>query len=205
MKRIIWSSILALTFSTDAYAGFERWTANSKKNPFSGGTDVSVLYNVSRVAQVQVQCDSGKQGITIVAIPGYEVTPDALAYKPTVRFAVDGEIILSGVSASVSAFGANLAGVVIELTKENADKVTDGLLAAKRQIAIEDGLSSKPFLLTARGSTAAAKKVKQCYQAQKGDAPEPKTDDEAANANRIAEIKEQIEKLKSELLELERQ
>lgn len=139
-----------------------------------------------------------------MAIPGYEASADTLLFEPIVRFAIDGEIILSNLSAKVSAFGANLAGVVIKLTKEDADKFTDGLLSAQRQIALEDGLSSKPFLLTARGSTAAAKKIKQCYQAQKGIAPEPTADDDAGKAERIAEIKVEIEKLTKELEELDR-
>lgn len=204
MKTKLLSLALLLVSMNSANAGFERWTASAKKNPFSGGVDVSVIYNVSRNSQVQVQCDSGKQGIKIVAIPGFEASADLLIFTPSIRFAVDGKIILTDVPAKVSVFGANLAGVAITLTKENADKFTDGLLSAKRQIALEDGISSKPFLLTARGSTAAARKIKQCYQAQKGAAPEPTADDDAGRVERIAEIKLEIKKLTDELNKLER-
>lgn len=203
MRTILLGFTLIFATITTANAGFERWTAETKKNPFSGGVDVSVLYNLNRDAQIQVNCDSAKQGITITAIPGYEASSDSLAFKPTIRFAVDGEIILSDIAARTAAYGANLLGVVIELTKENADKFTDGLLSAKRQIAIEDGMSTEPFLLTAKGSTAAAQKVKQCYQAQKGVAPEPTADDDAGKIERIAEIKLEVEKLTNELKELE--
>jgi len=203
MRLFLLSVSLLIACVTTANAGFQRWSATVEKNPFSGGVDVSVLYLVSRDAQIQVRCDSGKQGITIVAIPGYEATADALAFEPSVRFAVDGDILLSDIPARVSSFGSNLAGVVIHLSKEKADRFTDGMLSARRQIAIEDGMSTKPFLLTARGSTAAARKVKQCYQAQKGSGMAPIADEDRGKADRIRELRLQIEQLKKELAELE--
>ncbi|MEP2945906.1 MAG: hypothetical protein ABJN11_16060 [Lentilitoribacter sp.] len=201
--RLLATALLFYLTTNIAYAGFERWTTTAKNNPFSGGVDVSVLYNVSRDAQVQVQCDSGEQGITIVAIPGYEVTGGVLSLEPAVNIAIDGEIILSDVKARISAFGANLVGIVIKLEKQNADKLTDGFLSAQSQIALDDGISTKPFLLTAKGSTSAAKKVKQCYQAQKGAGSEPVADDDMGKAERIAELKLEIEKLTQELKALE--
>lgn len=204
MKTIALGLILSIASINTAHAGFEKWTTTAKNNPFSGGVDVSVLYNVSCDGHIQVRCDSGEQGITIVAIPGYEANDNVLLYEPDIKIAIDGKIILTDISASVGAFGANLVGVIVKLTKQNADKLTDGFLSAQRQIAFEDGLSSKPFLLTARGSTAAAKKIKQCYQAQKGNAAAPLADEDSGKSERIAEIKIEIEKLTKELEVLER-
>ena len=185
-----------------ASAGFERWTAEVKKNPFSSGTDVSLNYSVSQRQAVLLTCDSGQSGVRLIAIPGYEATATSLLYEPTMKIAVDGEIILEGLKGSVSAFGANLAGVSVDLAKSDADKLTDAFVSARRQIAVEDGMSSRPFLLTARGSTAAARKLKTCYLAQKG-AAEPVADEDVGKRERIAEVRAEIEKLEAELKELE--
>lgn len=195
-------SLMALV--SPAEAGFQRWTATVTSNPFSDGTNVSVLYNMNRRAQVQVRCDSGEQGIELVMIPGYEMSFGASAFRPTVRIAVDGEIILEGIRGEVSAYGANQAGVSITLQRADADVLTDAFVKALRQIAIEDGMSQEPLLLTARGSTAAARKVQQCYQAQKG-GDEPLTDEQVAgtsSSERAREIQAEIDRLQAELRQL---
>ena len=192
-------ALFVLVQTNSAHAGFQRWTASVKNNPFSGGKDVSVLYIVNANSQIQIVCDSAKQGIRMTVIPGYEASPAALSRSPTVRIAVDGEIILSKLVGMVNTFGANLAGVSVELTKSAADTMTAAFVSARRQIAIEDGMSNGPHLLTARGSTAAARKVQQCYRAQKGTEAAPAADADATRNQQIAEIEQQVRDLQARL------
>lgn len=192
---------LSVQFSL-AYAGFERWTSQVENNPFTGGTDVTVLYNLSARSQVSLSCDSAENGVNLVAIPGWEMTSSIDGFEPSMKIAVDGNIILSGLIAQIGAFGENLAGAYITLTKEDAVKLTEAFVTAQKQIAIEDGMSTKPFLMSARGSTASALKLKQCYEAQKGISQAPATDDQLGKQARIAEIQAEIKKLRNELLEL---
>lgn len=164
--RVIFTVIAIACMATPAKADFQRWSAEVEENPFSGGTNVVLNYSLALRTQVQVNCDSSGDGIELIAIPGYEYTSDMALFFPTVKLAVDGEIIINGVVSDVGAFGANQAGVKAQLNKEQAEKLTSAFVSAKRQIAVEDGMSSKPFLLTARGSTAAAQKLRLCYEAQ---------------------------------------
>lgn len=203
MKPILVAATILMSSINSANAGFRSWSYEIKQNPFSGGIDVAVLYSLTERTQVQVSCDSGKSGIKIVAIPGYEMTERMRSLRPKTRIAVDGEIILSEMEGNVRSFGANKAGIIIELTKKDAVALTNAFIAAQRQIAIEDGMSARPFLLSAKGSTAAAKKIKQCYDAQKGNGTDISVDGAPSNAERIAEIKAEIEKLNKELGELE--
>ncbi len=69
-------------------------------------------------------------------------------------------------SGRTGAFGDNVAGVIVELNGENADKFIRAFIASKKQIAFKDGISDGPHLLKARGSTKAGHQMKLCLQGQ---------------------------------------
>jgi len=186
-------------FVSKAVAGFDRWSTEIESNPFSGGKDVNVLFVVSRSAQVQVRCDSTSSGLQIVAIPGFELPVDLQNEIVEIKLAVDGDVVVGDQSAVVSAFGANLAGVVIALNKNLSGSFTKAMITAKRQIAISDGISSKPFLLNARGSTKAGKALDQCLEVQVGKQADIETGTDSDKLARIQEIEKQISDLQKEL------
>ena len=203
LKRIfiyLFSTTMLLATTQQAYS-FDRWEVEVKKNPFTNGVDVSSVYPISFRSQVAISCDSGKTGIRLVAIPGFEFSSDLSLITPKVKIAVDGNVISGGLNGRVKAFGANLAGVVVEIDNQQAEIITSAFAAAKRQIAIKDGISTKPFLLTARGSTKSAQKIQQCFRAQRQQAAPPLADDQSAvsKAEQILEIENQISELQSKL------
>jgi len=203
--RLIFAILINLSFILSSHAGFQRWSTEIKSNPFSGGKDIDVLFNASRTQQVQVTCNSSKSGIQFVAIPGFELPSSLAGEIVDVKIAVDGAIVVADQKGVVSAFGANLAGVVIPLDKNSATKVTEAMINATRQIAISDGISTQPFLLNARGSTKAGKSLNECLAVQKGDQEDVSSEINIEKDARITEIKKKISDLEVELRKLESQ
>ena len=117
---------------------------------------------------VVVFCDTSDVGIKIRAIPGFDYVEGLALVSPKASFAIDGQKLLDA-DGSTGQVGNNLAAVDITLDADKALKFVKAFAAAKKQVAIKDGISDAPHLLTARGSTNAGKALSACIEAQKAD------------------------------------
>ena len=158
--RLFAAAIAALT-ATPVAAGFDRWTHEVEQDPFSGESSVTVSYSTSIRSGVIMFCGGGKPGITIRAVPGYEFTATLDGFEPAVAIAVDGKVVAETVG-KIGVVGANLAAAEATFHRDQMLDLLKAFEGAVRQIAIRDGMSDRPFLLTARGSTAAARAMKAC-------------------------------------------
>jgi hypothetical protein len=165
MRKEIGALVGFLAMCKSAHAGFDRWTTEVEKDPFSGGTRVTVDLSTSIRSGVIIFCDSSEQGVRVRIIPGYEYDPVLEGETPTVEFAIDGTKLLSqeGYTGSV---GANLAVAEVGLTPENSRRFIEKFAKAESQVAIKDGISDRPALLTARGSTKAGAVLSTCINQQ---------------------------------------
>jgi hypothetical protein len=148
-----------------SYAGFKNWSVDKEADPFSGGESVSVNFMSSIRSGVVVLCDSAKKGLTVRAIPGFDYDPKLEGFKPTVKFAFDGKLLFDA-EGETGAVGNNLAVSQVVLDGDQAKQFVDAFAAAKKQIAIDDGIADKPHLLTARGSTSAGQAIVACIAKQ---------------------------------------
>ena len=112
-------------------------------------------------------CDSADPGLMIRVIPGY-VTNGAAGKISTIKFAVDGELILEHFSV-MGEVGDSLATSETILTREQSEKLIEAMARAQKQIAIDDGFSDRPHLLNARGSTKAGEALRSCMLTQKSE------------------------------------
>jgi len=146
-------------------AGFQSWSVEVDNDPFSKGSRVTVDYMSSLRSGVLIICDTAEHGLSIRAIPGFTFTEQMRGYEPVMEFAIDGERLLGqkGVTGSV---GDNLAAVETKLGSGDAEKFVDTFASAKRQVAVKDGISDRPYLLAARGSTKAGAALVKCMQRQ---------------------------------------
>ena len=163
--RLLISVALVCMSAIPAFAGFERWTVESEKDPFSGGLRTTINYMSSVRSGVLVICDSAQKGLEVRMIPGFAYEASLEGYTPDVEFAIDGERLMGqpGVTGSV---GDNLAASMTMLTGDTAQKFVDAFAGAKSQIAIKDGIADRPYLLNARGSTKAGDALVKCMAAQ---------------------------------------
>lgn len=160
--KFAFAIVCAIVGTTAAHAGGGRWTADVESDPFTKGTKVSLDYSAADNSGVAILCDTTQQGIAeIRAVPGYAYAPILKGKSPRVAVAVDGNILfeLSGYTGSV---GDNLAAVGGFMTAEQAREFAEAFTAAKKQIAIKDGISDRPYLLTTAGSTASGKALLSC-------------------------------------------
>jgi len=102
----------------------------------------------------------------IRAVPGFAMEASLIDFKPTMEFAIDGKKVL-GQEGKGGAVGDNVAAAETMLTKENSQAFVEAFAAAAKQIAVKDGISDRPFLLTARGSTKAGAALVECMAGQK--------------------------------------
>jgi hypothetical protein len=176
MKRLI-VTITSMIFGLSAAtAGFDSWTVETESDPFAGAQIVTASYNSSARNGVFIECNSETGTVILKAIAGWAYIPDLALVTPEVQYAVDGNVIaISGV-AETGAFGDNVAGVSVRFDADQARKLVEAFSSAKKQIAVKDGISDRPLLLKARGSTAVGKKLLGCIDKFKPSLPEVKID-----------------------------
>ncbi len=148
-----------------ASADFERWSAEIENDPFSNGMRVTVDYMSSIRSGVVIICDTKEPGILIRSIPGFAYEASLMLVTPEMQIAVDGNIMTAG-EGETGSVGDNLAVSQVTLTKETASQFVEFFTAARKQVAIKDGISDRPFLLSARGSTKASDALKRCLAGQ---------------------------------------
>jgi hypothetical protein len=163
--RIAIALIAALVSAQPALAGLERWTAEVTDDPFSKGTRVVVDYMSSLRSGVLIFCDTKQSGVKIRALPGYVFQGLMADLTPKMEIAVDGEMVISG-DAEVGSVGDNLTAVEVDFDKGLSQLFVDKFAVAQRQVALKDGMSDAPYLLSARGSTKAAGLLKKCVDDQ---------------------------------------
>ena len=162
MKRTALLLSLGLSlFANQALAGFGNWTAVVEDDPFSGGKNVTIDYITSLRSGVFLSCDSSTKVLEIKIVAGWEYISDLQYLEPEVQVMIDGTMIGTHVGRT-GAFGDNIAGAVVELSGEEADKFIQAFMASKKQIAFKDGISDGPHLLKARGSTKAGQQMTLC-------------------------------------------
>jgi hypothetical protein len=165
MRTLTLSLLFAASIAQPAAAGFDRWSSETEQDPFSGGKRVTVDYMSSIRSGVIIICDTKETGLMVRAIPGF-VYEDVLASAtPEMEFAIDGVRIL-GQLGQTGAVGDNLAVAQTMLTKENAETFVAAFAGARKQVAIKDGISDRPYLLSARGSTKAGADLVDCMNGQ---------------------------------------
>ena len=110
-------------------------------------------------------CDSAQDGLTIRSIPGFAYDSRLDGFTPTLKFAFDGKLLFDS-EGEVGKVGDNLAISQVQIKGDQARQFVNAFAAAKKQIAISDGISDKPQLLTARGSTTAGPAIVACIDKQ---------------------------------------
>lgn len=149
-----------------ASAGFERWTADTEDDPFSKGKRVTVDFMTSIRSGVLLICDSSEKGFLLRAVPGFVFNnSDMSDVEPEVEIAIDGQRLF-GQKGEIGSVGDNLAVSQFMLSPKNAKAFLAAFTAAKKQVAIKDGISDRPYLLSARGSSKAAVALESCLSLQ---------------------------------------
>lgn len=157
-------SILAMSLAlgvSSAHADFDRWSVVKDDDPFSKGENVMIEYSTSLRSGVAIFCDTAKSWISIRAIPGFVFGPSLEGFEPDMKFAIDGQIIVEATGHTGMA-GDNMAVAEVAFSDENSQKFVTAFIASKKQVAIQDGISDQPHLLSARGSTKAGEALKAC-------------------------------------------
>jgi hypothetical protein len=166
MKRILLIAATMMAMSLPAEAGFDSWTHETEEDPFSGGERVVATYSASLRSGALIMCDSAQSGMMLRVIPGYTSDPSYAGFEPEMEVAFDGKRVL-GQTGETGAVGDNLAVAQVMLTPENAALFVEGFKKASKQVAIKDGMSDRPHLLRARGSTKAGEALQGCLDKQK--------------------------------------
>ena len=166
MERATLALTLGLSlFANQASAGFETWSAEVEEDPFSGGKNVEIGYSTSMRSGVFLSCNSSAKILTIKIITGWAYEPSLALISPEVEVMTDGKPI-GKYSGRTGAFGDNVAGVIVELTGKNADRISQAFIASMTQIAFKDGISDRPHLLKAKGSTKTGHQMTLCLHGQ---------------------------------------
>lgn len=166
MRSVLFAVGVIAASVVPAYAGFDRWTAETEKDPFSGGKKVMVGYMSSLRSGILIKCDSAEQGISVRAIPGFAYVAALAGETPEVQFAIDGNLLF-GEEGRTGSVGDNLAAVDVDLSGDKAEQFAKAFAAAKSQVAVKDGISDRPHLLKARGTSKAGAELVSCLSAQK--------------------------------------
>lgn len=168
IRTFVASAILIAAATTGAFADFNRWSSEVEKDPFSGGEKTSVDYSTSTRSGVSMYCDTAESGIEVRIAPGYVYTADMQQLKPVMEFAIDGtKLQFVPAPANVISVGDNLAAASLFLNKEQSITLVKAFADAKSQIAIKDGMSDRPHLLRASGSTKTGQAIVRCVEKQK--------------------------------------
>ena len=166
MLRLLLGTSVLLASTVSALAGFDRWTTSVEKDPFSGGERVTVDMSTSIRSGIIIFCDTAENGVAVRAIPGFTFDDSLVGVSPKMEFAVDGERITGG-TGQAGAVGDNLATAEVRLMRAAALQLVEAFAAAKNQIAVKDGISDRPYLLSVRGSTKAGVALQDCMSKQK--------------------------------------
>lgn len=193
-RRVGVAALLALGLSGQALAGFNSWSTSVENDPFSGGIKVTVDFAASMRSGVLIVCDTAQTGLMVRAVPGFEFADVLKGARPVLEFAIDGDRLMfqQGVTGAV---GENLAAAQAQLTFENAKALATAFTKAKRQIAIKDGISDRPFLLRVSGSSKAGAALNKCLDKQSvakpnvSEEPEGSADDIQTDAGRFVRFK----------------
>jgi hypothetical protein len=160
--------LLALAISAmpaAAFAGFDSWTSETKDDPFSGGKSIIVGNMATMRSGVLILCDTSKIGITIRSVPGFNSEKGYSGFIPTLEFAVDGKKLFEE-KGEIGAVGDNLAMSEAELSADHSKEFVTAFSTAKKQIAVKDGISQKPMLMNAQGTTKTGKELSSCLDGQ---------------------------------------
>ncbi|MGM4980917.1 hypothetical protein [Rhizobium sp. 11_C7_N12_5] len=164
-RRVSLAAAVFFVTTLPGQAGFQSWSVDKESDPFSGGESVSVNFMTTLRSGVLVLCDSAKKGLRVRAIPGFDYDQRLENYKPTLKFAFDGKLLFTA-EGETGSVGNNLAAAEVNLEGDQAKQFVEAFAAAKRQIAIDDGIADKPHLLTARGSTSSGSAIVSCIAKQ---------------------------------------
>jgi hypothetical protein len=164
--RMFLGMLLAVLSATSVHADFMRWSADSEEDPFSGGRRVTVNFMSSIRSGVFIICDTAEQGLTVRAIPGFAYSSVLEGLNPEIEFAFDGKRLF-GQTGRTGAVGDNVAAAETVLTVDNAWLFVEAFDGARKQIAIKDGISDRPHLLSAAGSSKAGAALVKCMEGQK--------------------------------------
>lgn len=154
-----------LAFCTAAHAGYSRWDAETNSDPFSGGKKVTLDYTATERSGVVIYCDTAKSGIEVRIMPGYTYTEALTGFMPQVAFAMDGKLLFK-VEGETAQVGNNLAASRATLDAGEAEEFAEAFMAARKQIAFNDGISKEPELFEADGSTTSGKALLACIKDQ---------------------------------------
>ncbi len=165
MRVLVLSIGILAASAVQASAGFLEWDADVEEDPFSGGKRVTVGYMSSIRSGVVIICDTAEKGVTIRAIPGFAFDGALSGLSPEIEVAFDGKRLL-GQEGQTGSVGDNLAIAEVLLSVENSETFVRAFAEAKKQIAVKDGISDRPHLLTARGSTKAGAALVKCMDGQ---------------------------------------
>lgn len=154
--------------SSRAFAGFQSWTIDVEKDPFTEGERITALYSESIRTGAVVMCDTSTKGLMMRSVPGYAMDPFLDGYESVFKVAVDGKLVFEATGRS-HAVGDSLAATSADISVEDSGKLVDAMIAARKQIAISDGISDRAILLKARGSTKAGEALKRCLEAQQNE------------------------------------
>lgn len=164
-KQIFVAGAVLLAATNLAAADFLSWSADIENDPFSGGRKVVVNYMSSLRSGVFIFCDSAEPGVRVRAVPGWAYVADLALIEPTIEFAFDGQRLL-GAKGSTGSVGDNLAAAEVTLQGEQARQFVEAFAAARKQVAIKDGISDQHHLLKATGSTRSGQQLSACLSRQ---------------------------------------
>lgn len=168
MIRRIAAAALALAGGiVPAAAGFQAWTAEVEDDPFSQARRVVVTFMDTLRSGALIFCESDGDGLRVRAVPGWAYNDDLDGYEPLLEFAIDGKR-LGSASGVTGAVGDNQAVSEAELVGSMGRSFGRAFTSARRQIAIKDGISNRPLLFSAKGSTASGRALMDCLRAQPG-------------------------------------
>ncbi|MBB3315093.1 hypothetical protein FHT77_000935 [Rhizobium sp. BK181] len=165
VRALLIASAIAVSSAAPGWAGFQNWSVKKEADPFSGGESVIVDFMTSFRSGVFVLCDSAKKGLVVRAIPGFAYDQRLSGFEPTLKFAFDGKFLFDA-KGETGSVGDSLAASEVTLDGEQAKQFVEAFAAAKKQIAIDDGIADKPHLLTARGSTGSGAAIVACIAKQ---------------------------------------
>lgn len=157
--------MMTVLFSTPTWAGFDRWTAKTEDDPFSKGRRITIDFMTSIRSGVLLICDTSEEGFLLRAVPGYAYESTLDFVDPQIEVAIDGEVLF-GQQGEAGSVGDNLAVLQVMLSPKNAAKFAEAFATAKKQIALRDGVSDRPYLMSTRGSTKAAQILSSCLNKQ---------------------------------------
>jgi hypothetical protein len=165
MKKFVLSLTFVVLFAGQSFADFMAWSSETEDDPFSKGQRVTVDFMSTIRSGIILICDSSEQGLLLRAIPGFAFDNALAGAEPEIEIAIDGERIV-GQTGETGSVGDNLATAQVMLTGENAEVFLEAFEKAKKQVAIKDGISDRPHLLSARGSSKTSKALRACLGKQ---------------------------------------